>query len=323
MNRRRWVAGMAALPLSGLVTTLARADTWPSKAIRLVVPYPPGGSTDIAGRMYAQQLTSLLGVTVFVENIAGVGGVSGSDQVRRTPPDGYNIVLGSSASHSVNMVALKTNPYDPVTDFAPVMLTTTYANALFVPGSSPARTLADVVAMVRKDPGTPYGTAGAGSTSFLSGELLRSFAKIKMTPVHYKGVSPAMVDVMAGNVAMGFGDVVALAPHLASGRLRIIAVTSAKRVPTLPDVPTIAETYPGYESVAWQAIFAPKGTPDAIVHRLNAELVKVMKNPEVGAKLAASGADIVASTPEELTTFVRADIRKWRELVQEMKIVFE
>jgi len=308
MIRRRRFNSLAAL-LPAAMSPLARAaDAWPTKSIRLVVPYPAGGSTDVTGRLLAQHLARQLGVPVVVENIAGVGGVTGSDQVRRSPPDGHTLVLGSSASHSVNMVAMKTNPYEPATDFAPVMLVVKYANAAFVAAGSPARTLADLEAMVRKDPGMAYATAGPGSSSFLTGELLRWHAKLKMTPVHYKGIGPAMTDVMAGHVPVGFGDVVALAPHLASGRLRVLAVTSTKRVPSLRDIPAVAETYPGFESVAWQGIFAPKGTPDAVVRRLDSELATALRQPEVRTRLESSGAEVVAGSPEELANFVRADI---------------
>src|SRR5207237_43959 len=159
-----------------------------------------GGSTDLTGRLIAQQLSLQLGVPVVVENIAGVGGVTGSDQVRRAAPDGYSIVLGSSASHSVNLVTLKSNPYDPLTDFAPVMLVVKYANAVYVSGSSPMRTLADLQAAAKKEPGMPYTTAGAGSSSYLTGELLRWQSRLDMRPVHYKGIGPAMQDVIAGHV---------------------------------------------------------------------------------------------------------------------------
>ncbi|MES2480654.1 MAG: tripartite tricarboxylate transporter substrate-binding protein [Pseudomonadota bacterium] len=287
------------------------------------MPYPAGGSTDLAGRLIAQQLTLQLGVPVVVENISGVGGVSGSDQVRRAPPDGYAIVLGSSASHSVNMVTLKSNPYDPITDFAPVMLVSKYANAAFVAASSSIRTLSDLQASAKGDRGMAYATAGPGSSSYLTGELLRWHSKVEMRPVHYKGIGPAMQDVIAGHVQVGFGDVVALNPHVASGRLRIVAVGSAKRVPTLPEIPAVAETYPGFEAVAWQAFYAPKGTPDAIVRRLNAEIVKALNVPEVRNKLVSSGADIPASSPEELTAFMKADIQRWRDLAQNLKLTFE
>ena len=324
MNRRKWLASTSALATGSLIGPAAvRANNWPSRPIRLVVPYAPGGSADAAGRLFAQHVSTSLGVPVVVENVTGAGGVVGVDQVRRMPPDGYNFVFGGSATHSVNLVASKTNPYDPVADFEPVTLTLKYANTLFVSSGSPARTLADVEAMARKDPGLPYATSGVGSTSFLAGELLRSYAKIIMTPVHYKGIGPAMIDVIGGSVPIGFGDVVALSPHIASKKVRVIAVASAKRVRALPDLPSIAEVYPGYESVAWQALFGPKGTPAEIIARLNGEFVKAMNRPEVRNQIESVGGEIVASSPAELTAFMKADIDKWKRLVKEMNIAFE
>lgn len=320
LDRRTFTASvlLSGIPLTGT------AQTWPNKPIRLVVPYPAGGSTDMTGRLLAQHLSQQLGVPVPVENVAGVGGVLGSDQVRRSPPDGYTLLLGSSASHSVNMVTLKSNPYDPVTDFAPLMLVNTYANAVFVPASSPIRTLADLETTARKSPaGLTYATAGPGSSSYLTGELLRYHARLNMTPVHYKGIGPAMQDVMAGHVPVGFGDVVALTPHLSSGRLRILAVGSARRAKAMPDVPAIAETYAGFESVAWLALYAAKGTPDTILRRLHAESLKALHSPDVRSKLEASSAEIVAGSPEELVAFMRTDIRRWSDLAQNLKLVFE
>lgn len=323
MNRRNWISSSAALAAAAWLESTAQAQTWPMRPIRLVVPYPPGGSTDISGRLLGQYLSKELGVPVVVDNIPGVGGVVGSDQVRRAAPDGYSFVLGSSASHSVNMVALKTHPYDPITDFAPVTLVTKYANSLFVAYDSAPKTLADIEEMARKEPGLPYATAGAGSTSFLSGELLRSRAKLNLTAVHYKGISPAMIDVISGVVPMGFGDVVALAPHVASKKARVIAVTSLNRVAALPEVPAMSETYPGFESVAWQALYAPRDTPAPIVARVNAVIANALRQPELKSRIEATGGEIVASSPTDLTKFMEADINKWKALVKELNIQFE
>jgi tripartite-type tricarboxylate transporter receptor subunit TctC len=307
-----------------LVMQSAQAQSYPSKPIRWIIPYAAGGSTDIAGRMLGAQLSKQVGQAVVIENVPGASGVIGSDVVRRAAPDGYTLAHGSSASHSVNMVAMKENPYNPVTDFAPIILLLKAPNVVFVNPAMPIRNVKELMTYLSNNAETPYATAGAGSSSFLSGELLKARGKVTMTAVHYKGIGPAMQDVIAGTVKVGFGDVAAVSPHMRSGQLRVLGVTNTRRSSSMPDVPTLAESgLPGYESVTWQAIFAPAGTPAPIVQRLNAEIGKALQSPEVKTRLESTGSELEGGTPEQLREFVRADIQKWVDLVRDAKIKFD
>jgi len=314
-------AGLMGLMLAGSVSA---QQAYPARPIRWVVPYAAGGAADITSRIIASQMSKQIGQNVLVDLMPGASGVIGSEHVRRAEPDGHTIVLGSSASHAASTITMKSLPYDPVQDFKHIVLINKLPNVMFVASSSKIRNMADMLAALRAQPGTAFGTSGPGSASFLSGELFKVMAKVEMTPVHYKGAGPMVQDVIAGNVPLGFADVGSVVPHIRNGNLRALAITDSERLAAVADVPTIAEGgVTGYESVSWQAVMAPAATPDPIVRRLNAEFVKAINSAEVKPKLEGAGSIIATGSPEALRDFVRADVRKWKNLAEVAKLKFE
>jgi tripartite-type tricarboxylate transporter receptor subunit TctC len=297
-------------------------DKWPQKPITYIVPFPPGGTTDILARAIAQKLGPALGTTIVVENKPGAGGNIGSDFVAKAKPDGYTIVGGTISSHAINPSIYKTMPYDALKSFQPITLIGTNANVLVVGAASPYKTAQDVIAAAKAKPGTiSFASAGNGTSQHLSGELFKSLAGIQMEHVPYKGSGPAIQDVMAGHVPMMFDTTVVAAPHIQSGKVRALAVTSTKRVKSLPNVPTMTEAgVPGYEIVSWQGIFAPAGTPKDVVQRLNAEIVKILKMPDMRERLEALGLEPVGNTPDEFAAFQKAELAKWAKVVKDAKI---
>ena len=253
-------------------------DKWPSKPIKYIVPFPPGGTTDILARLIGQKLSLALGQPVLVENKAGAGGNIGSDFVAKSAPDGYTILGGTISSHAINVSMYKEMPYDPVKDFVPITLIGTNANVLVVDPKSTAKDVKELIAQAKAKPGSmSFASAGNGTSQHLSGELFKAMAGLDMVHVPYKGSAPAIQDVMAGQVPMMFDTTVVAAPHIKSGNVRALAVTSTKRVKGMETIPTLSEAgVPGYQLVSWQGIFAPAGTPKDIVFRLNAELVRTL-----------------------------------------------
>jgi tripartite-type tricarboxylate transporter receptor subunit TctC len=297
-------------------------DKWPTKPITYIVPFPPGGTTDILARAIAQKLGPALGTTIVVENKPGAGGNIGSDFVAKAKPDGYTILGGTISSHAINPSIYKTMPYDAAKSFQPITLIGTNANVLVVGADSPFKTVQDVIAASKAKPGSiSFASAGNGTSQHLSGELFKSLAGIQMEHVPYKGSGPAIQDVMAGHVPLMFDTTVVAAPHIQSGKVRALAVTSAKRVKSLPNVPTMAEAgVKGYELISWQGIFAPAGTPKDVVQRLNSEIVKILKLPEMRERLEALGLEPAGNTPEEFAAFQKAEIAKWAKVVKDAKI---
>ncbi|MDO8276564.1 MAG: tripartite tricarboxylate transporter substrate binding protein [Burkholderiaceae bacterium] len=302
------IAGGAALPAGA-------QSAYPSKPIHWIVPYPPGGATDTQSRLLADRLSKALGQRVVVENKAGGAGAIGSQAVARAAPDGYTLVYGTSQSHSTNAVLVKSLGYDPVKDFKPVILVAKTPNVIAVHPSVPARNLDELLNLLKARPGTPYAVSGAGSSAHFAGALLAVSANVKTTVVPYKGGGQAVADMIGGVTSLGIADIMAVLPYSKSGQLRAIAVTSASRSPAAPDVPTVAESgVKGYEAVAWQGLFAPAGTPDAIVRRLNAEVARILQQADVRERLVGQGAELAAGSPEDFEAFVREDIRKWRDI---------
>jgi tripartite-type tricarboxylate transporter receptor subunit TctC len=297
-------------------------DKWPQKPITYIVPFPPGGTTDILARTIALKLGPALGTTIVVENKPGAGGNIGSDFVAKARPDGYTILGGTISSHAINPSIYKTMPYDALKSFQPITLIGTNANVLVVGAASPYKTVQDVMAAAKAKPGSiSFASAGNGTSQHLSGELFKALAGVSMEHVPYKGSGPAIQDVMAGHVPLMFDTTVVAAPHIQSGKVRALAVTSTKRVKSLPNVPTMSEAgVTGYEIVSWQGIFAPAGTPKEIVQRLNAEIVKILKLPDVRERLEALGLDPVGNTPDEFAAFQKAEIAKWAKVVKDAKI---
>ena len=295
----------------------ADAAKYPSRLVRMAVGFTAGGAVDVSGRLVAQRLTEALGQSVIVENRPGVDGILAAEFVAKSPPDGHTLAY-VSAGHTMNP-AFRTNmPYHPVKDFAPVSMVAIGAQTLVVNPSLPVHSVKELVALARARPGQiNFASSGAGGPTHLAGELLKLLAGINIVHVPYKGGGQVVNDVIAGQCEMTFIGAPASLPHVRSGRLRLLAVTTAKRMSTLPDVPTIAESgYPGYDVVASYAVLAPAGTPPAIVARLSTELAKIANLREIRERFAALGVEPVGSTPEQLTAMMQSELARWSKLAQ-------
>jgi tripartite-type tricarboxylate transporter receptor subunit TctC len=316
-NRRFGVTVFAALLLCAALD--ASAQTYPSKPVRMIVPFPAGGATDIVGRLIAQKLSETWGQQVIVDNRGGAGGTIGSDVAAKSPPDGYTMLLGTSSTHAVAPSLYSKLPYDPVRDFAPVTLAATATILLAVHPSLPARNVKDLVALARREANAlSFASSGNGGISHLIGEQFKSTAGIQMLHVPYKGDTPALVDLVSGQVHLMFGTAVSFLPYVKAGRLRAIAVTNPKRSPIVPDVPTIAESgLPGFEALQWFGVFVPAGTSRDIVARLHGEIVKILKLADVRERLVGLGAEVVGNAPEQFAAFQKGDSAKWAKIVKE------
>lgn len=302
------------------VSTLSFAQsTYPTKPIRFIVPFAPGGGGDIIVRTVAQKLTPRLGVTVVVDNRTGAGGNVGTELAAHAPADGYTLLMANVAPMAINVSVYKPLPYDPVRDFAPISLMASFPNVLVVHPAVAARSIAELIALARSKPGElTYASAGNGSTTHLAAEFFRAQAGLKLIHVPYKGGGPALTDLLAGQVTMYFGSMPASLPHIRSGRLRALGVTSLQRVRAAPDIPTVAESgFPGFEAVTWIGAVAPAGTSSAIVTRLNREIAGVMRESDVGERLEAQGAEPRSDTPEAFAEYIRREIRKWAAVVRD------
>ena len=295
------------------------AQNYPTRPLRLIVPTAPGGGTDFTGRLVAAKLSESLGQQVVVENRGGGGGSVGADNAAKSTPDGYTLLLGSIATHAVNPALYKQLPYDHIKDFAPVSLIGTVPNALVVHPSVPVKSMQEFIAYAKANPGKiNYGSSGVGSPPHLSMELLRSMTGINLVHVPYKGAGPALADLLGGQVQAMCTSLAGLINFIKSGRVRALGVTTAKRNPQLPDVPTIVESgVPGYEVTIWYAVFAPVATPKAIVQKLNAEMVKALNSPEMKERMALQGMDPAPSTPAELAAFVKIETAKWAKAAKD------
>ena len=281
-----------------------------------MVPFTPGGATDIVTRIVAQKLTEQMGRQVVTENRGGAGGIVGAEAVAKAAPDGYSLVMGTSGTHAINASLYPKLSYDPVRDFAPVTRTTLLPSMIVVHPSVPAKTVRELIVLAKKSPGQ-LTYASSGSAQYLTGALFTSMAQIDMVHVPFKGGGQSMPAQLSGEVALSFSTVVSSLPHVLSGRLRGLAVTSARRTPAAPEFSTVAESgLPGYEAVSWYGVFAPAGTPRDIVMRLNSEIVRALKLPEVRQLLLAQGAEPVFDTPEQFAALIKSDIAKWGEVVR-------
>jgi tripartite-type tricarboxylate transporter receptor subunit TctC len=319
--RRRILRGLAASGVILLVTGMAgiaQAQTYPSRPIRMVVPYPPGGSTDILARLLAERVTPAIGQTMVVENRSGATGLIGAEAVARSPADGYTLLMGVNGPLSIMPAMRASMPYDSLKDFAPVILAAKAPKLFVVHPSIPATTPQELVAFLKsKQRQVSYGSAGIGTTSHLANELFKLNAGVDMTHVPYKGAGPAVADLIAGHVLVAIEVMPQLLPLVQTGKIRAIAITSTTRSPLLPNLPTLAESgFPGFESYTWFGIVVPTGTPPAVVNRLNAELGKVLQTDELKKRLDELGAEYAPNTPAEFGQFLRADVEKWRRVVQ-------
>jgi len=318
-------ATFATLALGVLGPAQVFAQAYPVKPIRLVVPFPPGGSTDIVARIVAQKLGERIGQQIVVENRGGAGGTIGTEAVAKATPDGYTLAVASTSTHVVAPSVYAKLGYDPVKDFAPISLIAVSPYLLVVHPSVEAKSLPEFVAFVKARPGTlNYASAGNGSTTHLAMEMLKSAAGLAITHVPYKGNGPAGTAVIAGEVHMLFGSLPAVLPHVTSKRVRPIAVGTPKRSPSLPDVPTVAESgFAGFDASLWLAIMAPAGAPAAVVDRLHKEIVAVIKSPDAVEALGKAGAEPVTSTPRELAGMVTDGVQKYAKVIKEAGIKVE
>jgi tripartite-type tricarboxylate transporter receptor subunit TctC len=303
------------------VVGLAAAQDYPSKPIKLIVTYPPGGTVDAVARIVAPKLAAQLGQPVVIDNRGGAGGVIGGEVAAKSAPDGYTLMLDAS-NHAQNPALRSKMPFNTLRDFAPVSLLVKVPNVLLVHPDYPVRTVAELIARAKAKPGeVNYASSGNGSSPHLAAELFDSMAKTRMTHVAYKGGGPALTDVMAGQVPVFFASLGSSLQHVKSGKLRPVAVAGKTRSAVLPDVPTIAEAgLPGYEMYEWNAVFAPAGTPAPIVDKLSKAFAAVLKDADINARLVALGAEVIGSTPAELDAFRRAELAKWARVVKDNNI---
>ena len=316
------VAILISIASSAAAVDFARADEYPSRPIHLIVPFAAGGSADSTARVLATRIGKALGQSLVVENRGGAGAIIGTEFVKKAEPDGYTLLLGQSGPFSANPAVYKNLPYDPVKDFAPVCLTTTYPYVMVVNASLGVKTLKEFVALANSKPGAlNYGTTGVGASNHLVTELFAGRAGIKMTHIPYRGTSLAVTDLLAGQVQMVFSDPISALQYVKSGALIALAVTSRDRSPVAPDVPTIAESgYPDFDAIAWHGILAPAHTPPAIVARLNAEIVKALNDPDTRTLLEQQAIQIVGSSPEAFADFIKQDIAIWKEVADQARI---
>ncbi|WP_127751938.1 tripartite tricarboxylate transporter substrate binding protein [Devosia sp. 1566] len=311
---------VAALSLaSALVTPALAQDNFPTKSINLVVPFAPGGSTDLVGRVVAEAMSQQLGQQVLVVNQAGAGGVLGATAVADATPDGYTILMGTIATHALSASLYTTPPFDPVADFTPISLLVTVPNVLLVNPDFPANTVEELIAELKSKPEEyAYASSGNGTPLHLSGEVFKSMAGVEMVHVPYQGSGPALVDAISGAVPIIFDNLPSASEHMKGGTLRALAVTTLERSPSFPDLPTMDESgVPGYETNTWNALFAPAGTPPEVIAKLNEAAVAAVKDPAVTARLAEVGAVVVGSTPEELGEYVQAEVQRWAPVIAE------
>jgi tripartite-type tricarboxylate transporter receptor subunit TctC len=325
LTRRRWVGSIAACALmGGIVPRSASAEGWPSRHVRIIVPFAPGGATDVIARVIGNRLSEIWGQQVVVENRSGGGSNIGAQAAAQSDPDGYTVYVGS-VPHATNRFLYPALSYDPIADFAPITLICTQSNITVVPNSSPAKSVLEFVAYAKANPGKiSYGSGGIGTSVHLSGELFRRMTGIEMTHVPYRGAGPALQDVIAGRLDLIFDNITGSLPHVRSGSARGLAVTAAKRAAAAPELPTIAEAgVPGFDVSTWFAFFVPAKTPPAIVKKINEDVVASLSHPMVKDRLEQLGAEIVGSTPDELARFLTSEIDKWGPVIRDAKIKIE
>ena len=307
--------------LLALAAAAVSAQAYPSKTIRVIVPYPPGGGADITARPIAQMLSERWGQPVVVENHGGASGMIGADLVAKASPDGYTILVSASAEVALNVALFPKMPYDPVKDFAPITLATVTPIALVVHPSMPITSLKEYIAIAKAKPGSmTFGSVGAGSTHHFAGEWLKMQTRIDIVHVPYKGSGPLITDLLGGHAPSGFATLLPAMQHVKTGKLRALAVTTRKRVALLPDVPALSETGPGFDISQWNAVWAPAGTPKDVLDKLSAEITRIVQSPEYKVRMAEQGSEAVGSSPAELAVFQKAEIEKYRQIAQQANI---
>ena len=298
----------------------AQAQPYPTKPIRLINPFPPGGGASIIGRQIAQELSERLGQSVVFDNRGGAGGIIGMEIAANAPPDGYTLIMATASTVTIHPLLSKV-PFDPVKDFAPVSHVSNVPLLLVVHPAAAAKTTKDLIAMLKTQPGKlNFASSGKGTISHLAGELFKSSTGVDMVHVPFRGGGPALVDVLGGQVQINFANILSSLPHAKGGRLRALAVTSAKRANAAPDIPAVAETLPGYEVSQWNGLLAPARVPGAIIARLNTEIERILTLPEMKARLAADGAEPVGGSPARFAAFMRADVDKWARVIKQANV---
>jgi len=311
----------ALVAATAFVPVAVYAQAYPAKPVRVIVSYAPGGATDIVARLVAQKLTESMGRSFVIDNVTGAGGVIGDSQAARAAPDGYTL-LGTSSSFSINPAVVAKLPFDPVKSFAPIALVARSPFMLVVHPSLPVKSVKELIALAKAHPDKlNYASAGQGTAVHLTVELFNSMAGVKMTHIPYKGSGPALIDLLSGQVQLTFANVLSSRGHVEAGRLRALAVSSAKRSSVLPHLPTVAEAgVPGYGTGSWYGYLAPAGTPQPVVQRLNAEINKAIQSADLAKRLASDGAEPAGGPPEEFGEFVASEITRWRQVVKERGI---
>ena len=307
--------------LLALAAATVSAQTYPNRAIRIVVPYPPGGGADITARPIAQMLSERWGQPVVIENHGGASGMIGADIVAKAPPDGYTLMVSASSEVALNVAVFPKMPYDPVRDFAPITLATVTPMALVVHSSVPVTSLKEYIGLANAKPGSmTFGSTGSGSPHHFAGEWLKMLAKIDIVHVPYKGSGPLINDLLGGHSPSGFATLLPAMQHVKSGKLRALAVTTQKRVPLLPDVPALAETLPGFDISQWNAVWAPAGTPKDVLDKLSTEITRIVQSADYKARMAEQGSEAIGNSPSELAAFQKAEIDKYRKIAQQANI---
>lgn len=321
MDRRSCLTSLASAALVASTRSLA-GEPYPDRSVRMVVGFTPGGPNDIVARIVAKELTTVLGQSVVVENRPGAGGNIGTELVAKAAPDGYTLLMGSTGPQAINPAVYRGLPFDVLRDLAPVSLVAQLPNALVVNPDVPARTVAELIELARKQSGQlRYGSSGYGTTLHLCGELFASLADVDMVHVPYRGTAPAIADVASGQIQLIFAALPAVLPMVQAKRLRLLAVTTTARSPAVPDVPTVAESgLAGFEMTPWFGVFTTAGTPKPVVQRLNSEIRKILASPSVSGALAGQGATPLGSSAEDFSDLLRAEIDKWSKVVKERAI---
>ncbi len=316
------VLSIAALGLSVVIENRADAQPYPNKPVRLIVTFAPGGGADFMGRLIGQKLSESLGQSVVVENRAGAGGSIGNEAVAKAAPDGYTLLLGAAGALVIAPWLYAKLPFDTVKDFAPISLLATVPFALATHPSIPSKTVKELIALARANPGRlNYGSSGAGGAPHLAGELMKSMAKIEMVHVPYKGLAPAITDLIGGQLDLIFADVNLVNPHIQAGKLKGLAVTGAQRSPIMPQFPTVAEAaLPGYQAGTWYGMLAPASTPRDLIVKLNGEINRVLSSTEMKERFATQGAEPAANSPEQFATFIKSELDKWAKVVKTANI---
>ncbi len=320
LHRRKLVQSVVALlSLPQALTSLAQSAPWPNKPIRYIVPFAPGGATDILARLVGEKLGTALGQTVVIENKPGQGGSIGVAELARAVPDGYTIGGGTVSSHGINPTLYGKLPYDPVTSFAPITMYATLPNILVVHPSVPANNVAELIALLKAQPDKySFGSAGTGTSQHISGELFKTMAGVNMQHIPYRGSGPMLVELLGGTLPLSFENIITVVPHIKSGKLRPLAVTTPRRSGVAPDVPTLSESgLAGFEISSWQAVFAPAGTPQPIVDRLYTEISRILKLPEVIKRLNELGLDLSGMPPSELTALLKTEVPRLGKIVKD------